>query len=285
MAVGPYGAMLDAVRGVRWPARRAVAGGAAGAHIARSRGVAVEFAEYRPYRQGDDPRRIDWKLLGRSDRAFLRLAPDRSVFATTVLVDASASMVHPQVEVGKWPAAKRLAVALAAVAHAQGDPVGLVIAVAGARALRPRTRRGVVAEIAATLDAVTPAGDQSLARSLPEIGGRVAVISDALGDLDALLGALRVHVALGHEPWFFHVIAREELEPSPRDVTAVDPEGRDRDRPLTATVVREYQERFAAWRAEVARRLRDAGVVYVACVDDEPTDAVLRRALTGARAR
>ena len=86
MAVGPYGALLEAVRGVRWPARRPVAGGAPGEHLARTRGVATEFAEYRPYRQGDDPRRIDWKLLARSDRAFIRLAPDRSVMTTLIAV-------------------------------------------------------------------------------------------------------------------------------------------------------------------------------------------------------
>jgi putative copper resistance protein D len=38
------------------------------------RGVAAEFSEYRPYRQGDEPRRIDWKLYARSGRAFVRLA-------------------------------------------------------------------------------------------------------------------------------------------------------------------------------------------------------------------
>src|SRR5688572_15375797 len=104
MAVGPYGALLDAVRGVRWPARRAVAGGAPGVHRARSRGIAPEFAEYRPYRQGDDPRRIDWKLLGRSDRAFIRLAPDHAILGTTFVVDASASMAFPigSDRVGKW---------------------------------------------------------------------------------------------------------------------------------------------------------------------------------------
>src|ERR1035437_825051 len=136
MAVGPYGALLESVRGVRWPARRPVMGGAPGAHPARTRGVASEFAEYRPYRQGDDPRRLDWKLLARSDRAFIRLAPARAVLGTLLAVDASASMAFA-VESDRgagghdWTegrAAREIAVACAAVAHAGGDPVGLAVA-------------------------------------------------------------------------------------------------------------------------------------------------------------
>ena len=122
MAVGPYGALLESVRGVRWPARRPVLGGVPGMHLARTRGIASEFAEYRPYRQGDDPRRLDWKLLARSDRAFIRLAPDRAVLGTLIAVDASASMAYAAETDGergvrgvrdwtKWRAAREIVVA------------------------------------------------------------------------------------------------------------------------------------------------------------------------------
>ena len=74
-----YGPLLDALRGVRWPARRAVAAAPAGAHRSKQRGTAGEFTEYRLYRQGDDPRALDWKLLARSDRAFVRLSDDRAL--------------------------------------------------------------------------------------------------------------------------------------------------------------------------------------------------------------
>src|SRR5215216_3124507 len=139
-----YGPLFDALRGVHWPARRAVAGGATGAHQSRMRGVSAEFTEYRTYRQGDDPRRLDWKLLARSDRAYVRLATDRAVLPTTIVVDASASMAFPSDTLAKWRHAREIVVGLAAVAHADGDPVGLVAG--GWRdtplAVPPRTRRG-----------------------------------------------------------------------------------------------------------------------------------------------
>ena len=175
MPVGPYGALLDAVRGVRWPARRPVPQGAPGAHQARSRGVAPEFAEYRPYRQGDDPKRLDWKLLARSDRAFIRLAPDHAVLGTTFLVDASASMEFAE----KWLQAKRLTIALAAAAHAGGDPVGLTLVTSsGARRLEPRTRQGVVGDFARSLDAAKPSGSLTLADHVGSSAPRCAVVTD-----------------------------------------------------------------------------------------------------------
>ena len=286
MAVGPYGALLESVRGVQWPARRPVLGGAPGAHLARTRGVASEFAEYRPYRQGDDPRRLDWKLLARSDRAFIRLAPDRAVLGTLIAVDASASMAYAVESAGepakhgwtKWRAAKEIVVACAAVAHAGGDPVGLAVAAQGGLArLAPRTRRGVVAEIARTLDATVPSGSASLANALVGAPARVLLVTDCLGDLEALRRAARAHVAAGGEVHVVHVVSRAELEPPRAAMLATDPEDASTSRPLTAGTRGAYRAAFDAWRGEVARAWRDDGVAYHEIVDDEPVDVLVRR--------
>src|SRR5258708_18011859 len=122
MPAGRYGALLDAVRGVRWRAARRVTGATLGAHLSHLRGNSSEFSEFRPYRQGDDPRRLDWRLLARSDRAYVRLTTDRATFSTTVIVDASASMAFPQPARDKWRLARELVVGLASVAHGEGDP-------------------------------------------------------------------------------------------------------------------------------------------------------------------
>lgn len=278
MPVGPYGALLDAVRGVRWPARRPVAQAAPGLHHARSRGAAPEFAEYRPYRQGDDPKRLDWKLLARSDKAFVRLAPDYAVLGTTLLVDASASMAFPEGEPNKWTQAKRLAVGLAAVAHGGVDPVGVSIATgAGLRRLERRTRAGVVADIARTLDGVTPSGAATIADALTHAAPRVAVITDCLGDVDAMRRALARHIARGGEAWVVHVVSRAELDPGDEAMLATDPEDATQQRPLFAATREGYREAFDAFRAEVARVLHADGVQYVEVQDDEPSDAAVRR--------
>jgi uncharacterized protein (DUF58 family) len=286
MAVGPYGALLEAVRGVRWPARRPVSSGSLGVHLARTRGIASEFAEYRPYRQGDDPRRLDWKLLARSDRAFTRLAPNHSVMSTVIAVDASASMAYPErqstedhvPEFGKWNASKRIAVACAAIAHAAGDPVGLAIAGAsGLTRLPPRTRRGIVAEIARALDATVPGGSTPLEAALATTVRRVLLITDCLGDARALLAAARSHVAAGGEVVVAHVVARDELDGPAGIILAMDPEDANLKRALTDASRAGYKAAFDTWRLELSHRWRDAGVAYCEVHDDEPADVVVRR--------
>ncbi|MBX3174925.1 MAG: DUF58 domain-containing protein [Gemmatimonadaceae bacterium] len=278
MPVGPYGALLDAVRGVRWPARRPVPQGAPGAHQARSRGAAPEFAEYRPYRQGDDPRRLDWKLLARSDRAFIRLAPDHATLGTTFVVDASASMGFPAADANKWTTAKAVAVGLAAVAHASGDPVGLLVnANTGPIRLQPRTRAGVLADITRTLNGVEPSGARPLTPLLAASAARCVLITDCLGDFDSWRAALAQHVVRGGEAYLVHVVSRQELEPPPTDVMARDPEDPSLERPLVPFTRDGYRQRFAAFRTDVAQRCRRDGVVVHEIVDDEPVELVVRR--------
>src|SRR5512132_2594562 len=147
-ATPDFAALLDSVRGIRWPARSAVRGGIPGAHTSRLRGISAEFTEYRPYRQGDDLGRIDWKLFARSDRAYIRLSNDRAILPTTVVLDASASMDFPVDTHAKWHFATELAIGLAAVARSSADPVGLIIAQEGKMVqLPPRTRQGVIHEM------------------------------------------------------------------------------------------------------------------------------------------
>ena len=279
-----YGLILDALRGVHWPARGAVRGGATGTHHSRMRGVSAEFTEYRTYRQGDDPRRIDWKLLARSDRAYIRLATDRAVLPTTLVVDTSASMAYPPGTGAKWVAARQIVVGLAAVAHADGDPVGLAApSRAGVRRVPPRTRRGVVSELARALDTLSPAGAAPLAPLVAALAGgarwagaRVAVIGDFLSGEEGLLRAARQCVVAGSEVHAVHVVAPEELDP-PLGVLATDPEDATVRRPLVDASRAEYVAAFAAWREGLARAWRDAGASYTLVVAGEATERAVRR--------
>ncbi|HUF28970.1 MAG TPA: DUF58 domain-containing protein [Gemmatimonadaceae bacterium] len=278
--VEDYGVLLDAVRGVRWPARRKVTGALPGAHQSRMRGIAPEFAEYRPYRQGDDPRRLDWRVLARTDRAYLRLSTDRSILATMLVVDASASMAYPPETLDKWQCARRLAIALAAVAYGERDPVGAIVNTErGMLRLGARTRRGVVGELARMLDHVHPGGAPALgnAARAAMTSGRVVVITDFLGDAEALLAVAREHTAAGGEVHAVHILAREELDPPARAVTAVDPEDDEVARTLAPATREEYLSSFAAWREGLARDWRAAGATHTAVAADEPVARAVRR--------
>jgi uncharacterized protein (DUF58 family) len=275
-----YGALLDAVRGVHWQARHAVANAAAGAHRSTQRGVSAEFTEYRLYRQGDDPRRLDWRLLARSDRAYIRLATDRAILPTTIVLDASRSMAFPVATRDKWQLAQQIAVGLAAVVHGDGDPVGIAVHESQnrVRLLPPRTRRGVVAEIARVVGDASPDGDAPLAPVVASLRTpRIAIVTDLLGDADELLRVARVHGVAHGEVHVVHIVAREEIDPPRRPILAADPEAPAVQGLLADPTRAEYQRAFAEWRSEMARAWRASGATYVEVVTGQPAAHVVRR--------
>jgi len=305
-----YAPLLDAVRALRWPARRRVGGTLPGAHQARLRGPGGEFSEYRAYRQGDDPRRLDWRLLARNDRAYVRLADDHALLPTFLVVDASASMAFPEAgpaRWAKWRQACALAVGLAAVAHGAGDPVGLAVAAGGGPAARlstgsvptgsvssaagsaplvlpPRSRRGAVHEIAGALAGVEPAGAAPLAPLLARAptACRLVIVSDFLSDdAESLRAAAAAHAAAGGDVYALHVVAAAELDVPPGLRVAADPEDVRVRRPMDAAGRLGYARTFATWRDELARAWRGAGAVYALARDDESAARLVRRLVRG----
>jgi uncharacterized protein (DUF58 family) len=278
VSAGPYGALLDAVRGVRWPAARRILGATLGAHTSQLKGNSSEFSEFRPYRQGDDPRRVDWRLLARSDRAYVRLTTDRATFSTSVIVDASASMAFPQPALDKWRLARELAIGLAAVAHAEADPVGLALAAEKSVVLSPRARRSVLLEMIRALDATVPSGSTALAPFVTtNRGNRLVIISDLLGDVDAVIAAAKLRIATRGEVILVHVVAQEELNPPAEALLAVDPEQPESRRILDGALRAEYLTRFTAWLDTIASASRSSGIRYIRALTDEPAPHVIRR--------
>jgi len=53
-------------------ARTLVNGFVNGLHQSPHLGVSTDFAEHRPYMAGDDIRRIDWRVYGRTDRFYVK---------------------------------------------------------------------------------------------------------------------------------------------------------------------------------------------------------------------
>ncbi|MBK9407725.1 MAG: DUF58 domain-containing protein [Gemmatimonadetes bacterium] len=281
-----YGPILDAVRGLTWPARRRVSGVHTGSHLSRLRGRAPELSEYRLYRQGDDPRQLDWKLLARSDRAFTRLSDDRAVHPTWFLVDASASMAFPSASQAKWWMARALATALASIAQRAGDPVGAIIVASGGTAhVRARTRADVLVELVSALGSVVPAGAAEAAPSLvlvPE-RARLVILSDLLGDEGALRHAAAARTSAGGDVHVLHIVSREELEPPASIALAVDPEDPTVERPFDAAARAAYVARFAEWRETTARAWRLAGATYRQVQAEDDPGLVARAVATGAR--
>jgi uncharacterized protein (DUF58 family) len=252
-----------------------------GIHPSRVHGASAEFSEYRPYRHGDDLRRIDWRLFARSDRAHIRISDERAVTPTCLVLDASASMAFPDGGSSKWTLARRLTVALSSIVQAGGDPVGIMVAGNPAATIPPRSRRGVVTEVIQKLRDVPVLGDSPLAPALAAAARsslRVAVVSDFLGDLDDTLRTASELIAAGREVHALHIIAAEEMDPPASVSLVADPELADLRRHMVGAARSGYERAFAEWRDSTARRWLASGAMYrVIVAGQEPVDHTVRR--------
>jgi uncharacterized protein (DUF58 family) len=104
--------------GIEVVARGVVEGFLAGLHHSPYRGFSVEFAEHRPYQPGDELRYLDWKILGRRDRLYVKQYEEETNLRATIVLDVSRSMAwagSPERSLSKFDYATRLAAALALI--------------------------------------------------------------------------------------------------------------------------------------------------------------------------
>jgi uncharacterized protein (DUF58 family) len=279
-SLAPYADLLDALNGLTWPSQLRARAGDPGSHRSMRLGRSPEFTEYRSYRPGDDLRRLDWKLYGRTDRAFLRIADDHAALRTTIVVDASASMRFPVEGYGKWEHACGIALGLMSVAIADGDAAGVAIATQdGDRFIPARRRRDVLHDAAAMFQSIEARGDASVAGALTRVASepRVVVITDFLGESERAVPALRVAAAAGAEVFAVHVAAASELDPAERTFMAADPEQPGFRRALSDDNRQAYAAAFAAWREHVAGELHAMNANYVLTSTSEPVRDAVRR--------
>ncbi|MEX2154394.1 MAG: DUF58 domain-containing protein [Gemmatimonadaceae bacterium] len=283
-ALVPYAELLDSLVGMTWGSLSRARTGEPGAHRSSRSGRSPEFTEYRAYRPGDDLRRLDWKLYGRTDRLFLRIADDHAALKTAIVVDASASMRFPVEGYGKWEQACAIALGLASIAIGDGDAVGVVVtAQGGDRAIPARRRRDVLHDVAELLHSIEVRGEVSVADTLSRVASqpRLVVITDFLGDSERALPALRVAAASGSEVVAVHVAADAELNPPARTFMAADPERPTFQRAMSATTRPGYDAAFAAWRDRVAGELHAMSATYVLTSTGEPVRDAVRRIVGG----
>ena len=110
-------------------AKRVVEGFCSGLHRSPHKGFSVEFKQHRPYTQGDEIRRIDWKVFAKSDRFYVREYEEETNLRCHLLLDASGSMAYGENKetgsLSKLEYASRLAACLAYLSLRQTDSVGL----------------------------------------------------------------------------------------------------------------------------------------------------------------
>src|SRR5512147_3079433 len=73
-------------------ARLVVEGFITGLHQSPYHGFSVEFAQHRQYMPGDEIRRLDWKIMARTNRLYVKQFEEETNLKAYIVLDSSASM-------------------------------------------------------------------------------------------------------------------------------------------------------------------------------------------------
>ncbi len=280
--------------GIEFFAEGVVEGFLAGLHRSPFRGFSVEFVEHRPYQPGDELRYVDWRMLARSDKLFVKQFEEETNLRSMLVLDASASMdwTGGERRLTKLEYAKRLVAALGLILLRQRDATGFIGFDEEVRSIiRARARTQQWWSFLKAVDALEPgrgtAAEPALRRvtDLLRRRGLVVLVSDLLLDRELALLALQYLRHRGHQVVVFHIMDPAELSlDGPPEARFEDPETGDlvvaRPRELRAAYADTVQRVVQSWRTQCRR----GGISYHHVTTDTPFGYVLRRA-TARRAR
>ena len=264
-------------------ARTIVEGYMAGAHRSPYRGFAIEFAQHREYVPGDDIRHLDWKVLGRSDRYYIKQYEQETNYIAHILLDGSESMQYGSGAVTKFEYARTMAACLAYLILAQRDAMALAIFDRKVREYRPRTDNlGSIREVLRVLADFVPVEKTHISRVLHETARKVSrrgifiVISDFFDDVDEVLNGIQHLRFGGSETIVFHVLDPYELEFPFRgsvEFWGLEQSGKLLTQP--AEVRRSYLKEFNAFVDKFRDGCKRAGCNYVQINTSQPWSEAL----------
>ena len=202
---------------LRFAPRRRLEGTYSGRYASRRLGGAGEFADFREYAGGEDLRRIDWKVLARTDKAFTRVYQDENNLVSTIVLDASGSMNFGSPRT-KLEYAQYFATALSYLIGRQQDQVGLAIVSDRLEAhLPPGGTQAHVAVLHDAIERLTPRPATKLADGLSTLfqrsptRGVLVLLSDFLVEpLDDVFAVLRQFRHRGWDVLVLHIVHPDE---------------------------------------------------------------------------
>ncbi len=274
--------VIAKLKGIDLKARLVVEGFLVGLHRSPYKGFSVEFAEHRQYLPGDELKRIDWRVYGRTERFYIREYEEETNLRAYLVLDASGSMSYGG-KISKLDYARWLCASLAYLLTRQKDATGLVtFSTKIDRYIPPRATVAHLRTIWRELENITPGGDTNIAQALHELAerirrrGLIIIISDLWDDAGAVLAGLRHFRVRKHELILFHIFHPDEKNlnfPTPvrlRDLEtgkeiSVDPR----------VIRKDYERSFDQRAFDFQRGCAEGRIDYHPISTDAPFDQAL----------
>ncbi|MBX7144268.1 MAG: DUF58 domain-containing protein [Oligoflexia bacterium] len=266
-------------------ARRAFLGSRQGGHVSVKRGHGIEFADYRRYELGDNPRHIDWGVYARSEKLIVKTFKEDQDLTVLIVVDPSSSMFNPP-EGRKWQRVIEIVLGVAYVALLEQDSVRVAIPgsyvsplLFGARAIHHLAR-----DLAAIKPLPTAVFEREFKAALSRVRfpGVALFISDFLlpfEEVERLFLALR---AKNLDITALQILSPEDREPfkSESDVVAIDSET---SASVELNMSDEVRARYGRLLNEHVERVdeycRSAGIAFTQADTNQDLEEVLLQTL------
>ena len=266
---------LMKVRDIAWRAKWLLSATSAGVHRSLHHGSSIEFSQYRPYSPGDDPRRIDWRLYGRSDRHEVKLFEDETARRVHVIVDQSRSMGYRSVSYTKLQYAQTMAATVAMEMHRRRDRVGLITFDDGVDvSIAPGRRPSHLSRLFTALSKPDAGRETALGSVLDEVTamipprGLVFILSDALTCLETLHAPLQSLAGREHEVVFVRVLDPGEIDLTAAAGTRIVDRETGQTRWVDAATREGYRQNFEDHAASLRRLCDDLAITIVTVKTD-----------------
>ena len=265
--------------------RYVVEGSLAGRHRSPNKGSSTEFAEHRNYNPGDDPRHIDWKVLGRTDRYFVRRYEDETNLRVYLVVDRSASMAYAsEGRQSKYDYACHLAAAIGYIVVKAKDSAGLCVYAEKIDAnIGARNSMAHLNNSLATLKKLSPSAKTNTADTLHRIADSirrralVVLFSDLLDDQAQIIRAVAHFRKLHHDVIIFHILDPMEVDFSFKmGAEFIDMETGEKIAVDPRTIADEYRKVFGDFLEGYLKPFAEMNVDYRLVRTDEPFDTFVR---------
>ena len=258
-------------------------GSVSGHHKSPHRGSSVEFAEYRNYSPGDDIRRLDWRVFGRTDKFFMKEFEAETNLRCYLVLDCSASMGFASAHGSRFDLARKLAATLAYMIIHQGDAAGLIcVGEKTVQEIPPRRNPAHLQTLLDTLEKTSPRGETGLIPALHELSEKVrrrargSAFSDFCSAPAELMSAFQHLRFQKHDLAVFHLIDRAELEFNfDRPVRFVDMESAFSLVTEPAVIRDRYLEQLHRFLETIRLGSHEFNVEYRRVITDENYEKVL----------
>jgi uncharacterized protein (DUF58 family) len=259
-------------------ALKIVEGYRVGEHRSPFRGFALEFAQHREYTIGDDLRHLDWKVLGRTDRYYVKQYEQDTNFTATIILDGSKSMTYGSGGTTKFHYAKALSACLAYLITLQGDAVTLHLFDETIVETIQRTDKvAKIGHIMERLASYQAKGETHLGNSLNDAArmlkarGITVIVSDLFDDEQKFENGLQRLRFGGGEVIVFHVLDPFELEfPFDGMVEFIGLEGSAKVKVAPADLRKSYLKALNDYRQRIHTICDRAGCHYVLADTKKP---------------